>query len=77
MCNNRFCVMGRARRLFEPKVGYDLPVCPEVVAHATDQCQSSCPRSSLTLSDDFFDETPVLGRVTVIQGRPFIDLTCG
>lgn len=77
MCNERFCVVGRARRLLEPKVGCNLPVCPKVVTHATDQRQSSCPGSSLTLGDDLFDETPVLGRVAVIQGWPFIDLTCG
>ena len=77
MGNKRFRVVGRARRLFKPEVGCNLPDRPEIVAHTTDQRESRCSGSCLALGDDLFDETPVLGGITIIQRRTFVDLTCG
>jgi len=77
MGDKGFRVVGRARRLFEPEVWGNLSVCPEIVAHTTDQRQGRRSGSSLTLGDNLFDKTPVLGRIPIIQRWPFVDLTCG
>ncbi|KAI0332774.1 hypothetical protein GY45DRAFT_444496 [Cubamyces sp. BRFM 1775] len=67
----------RWRGLLEPEVACHFARLPERVEDAHDECQRGRPGPGLPVRDHLLHESPVFGRLTVVERRILDDLACG